>query len=155
MVKPVSEFEKRRQSYDGIHRRCKECRKVEKAAEYQRNREAQLARNRQYYAENRERYLQMVAKYQAANPDKRREYDGRRRARKAAAPIGVIDLDALWTGDCAICLGTIDTEAVAPDPLSRSLDHIQPLVLGGSHEQSNLQWTHLRCNIQKGGRLAP
>lgn len=153
LVKPTSEFQKRRQSYDGINRRCKACRKIEKAAEYQRNREVQLARNKAYYAANREEYLAMVARYQAANPDKRREYEGRRRARKAAATIGPIDLDALWTGNCGICLDPIDQDAVAPHPLSRSLDHIKPLVLGGSHEQSNLQWAHLRCNIRKGDRL--
>lgn len=152
-VKPANAFHRRRAARDGLEYHCRACRRVEKAAEYQRTREVQLVRNKAYYAANRESYLAMVAKYQSANAEKRREYEGRRRARKAAATIGPIDLDALWTGDCGICSEPIDEEAVSPHPLSRSLDHIQPLVLGGSHEQSNLQWTHLRCNIRKGARL--
>ena len=38
---------------------------------------------------------------------------------------------------------------VAPHPLSPSLDHIKPQVLGGSDEPDNLQTAHLRCNESK------
>lgn len=37
--------------------------------------------------------------------------------------------------------------------MSKSLDHIVPLAKGGTHEQSNLQWTHLVENLQKGASV--
>lgn len=36
--------------------------------------------------------------------------------------------------------------------MSRSLDHVVPLVADGSHTRDNLAYTHLRCNVRKGAR---
>jgi 5-methylcytosine-specific restriction endonuclease McrA len=33
-----------------------------------------------------------------------------------------------------------------------SLDHIEPLSLGGKHVPENVQITHLACNMAKGNR---
>ena len=45
------------------------------------------------------------------------------------------------------CLGCV------PDPMRFEVDHIVPLSRGGAHEQANLQWTHLVCNLRKGTKL--
>lgn len=37
-------------------------------------------------------------------------------------------------------------------PGGPSIDHIVPRAMGGSHTLSNIQLTHLRCNIHKGAR---
>ena len=50
---------------------------------------------------------------------------------------------------CKLCGLPIGKNRVAPHPLSPSLDHIKPQVLGGSDEPDNLQTAHLRCNESK------
>lgn len=50
---------------------------------------------------------------------------------------------------CQICDDPIDTALAWPDPFSASIDHIIPLSRGGSHLYSNVQITHLRCNLKK------
>ena len=153
LTKSVADFQRRTASPDGYHQRCKECRRAPKAAEYARNRATYTAKNRAAYEAQREIRLEYQKRWSAENRTKRREVEARRRARKRGALATVVDVDALWTGKCALCGDAIDLTQVAPHPMSRSLDHIVPLSLGGSHEQSNLQWTHLRCNIRKGARL--
>ena len=48
-----------------------------------------------------------------------------------------------WT--CGICHRRVR-------PGQESIDHIVPLSKGGSHELSNVQLAHRRCNYQKGNR---
>lgn len=38
--------------------------------------------------------------------------------------------------------------------MSASLDHREPLALGGAHTYDNSQCAHLVCNERKGARLA-
>lgn len=151
-AKPLTKFQRHSDSLDGFHRLCKDCRRAAKAAAYLANREATLERNRAYYEAHREKSIKAVLAWQALNTEKRRDYEGRRRARKRATSVGPVDMEALWSGRCGICTEAIDSDLRSPHPMSRSLDHVIPLSLGGSHEQSNLQWSHLRCNIRKGAR---
>lgn len=51
---------------------------------------------------------------------------------------------------CGICLEPVDSSKTWPDPMSPSLDHVVPLSLGGEHVESNVQCSHLRCNLKKG-----
>lgn len=95
----------------------------------------------------------LVAEWLANNQDKVRAKSNRRRARKFAATVGDVDLNDLWVdcdGICPLCSEPIARDQKWPHPLSASLDHIVPLSKGGTHEQANLQWTHLVCNIRKG-----
>lgn len=55
---------------------------------------------------------------------------------------------------CYLCGETIDYNLKYPDPMSQSLDHVVPLIAGGSHTRDNLAYTHLRCNVRKGARSA-
>ena len=55
---------------------------------------------------------------------------------------------------CGICGQPIDNELKYPDPMSKSLDHIVPINLGGHpFDRANMQAAHLMCNLQKGQRL--
>lgn len=153
LEQPLTNFVIRSASVDGLSQHCKPCRRILKAEEYARNGETYAATRRVAYLAARETRLEWQRQWSAANREKRAEMRHRRRALLRGSTVGPVDLDALWTGDCPLCALPILPELVAPDPMSRSLDHIIPLARGGTHEQSNLQWTHLRCNLRKGARL--
>jgi len=53
---------------------------------------------------------------------------------------------------CQICGKKVCMSHSVPHPKAPTLDHIIPLVLGGTHEVKNLQTAHFRCNVRKGGR---
>lgn len=136
---------------------------VGKAAytKYQRaNKDKIRAHNVAWYHADKKRTRDRIAAWKKANPeaDRVRRIKGHqsRRARVLQARVGPVDLNLLWIRQCAICAicdSRIDRSLAHPDPMSRSLDHIVPLAKGGTHEQSNLAWTHLVCNLRKGTRL--
>ena len=53
---------------------------------------------------------------------------------------------------CQICKEPVERNAHYPEPLAPSLDHIIPVSKGGSSDPSNLQLTHLVCNLKRGNR---
>lgn len=88
--------------------------------------------------------------------DKRRDSWHRRRAVIKGSPQGEpVLLSEIAQRDgwrCGICHRRVEAKAVYPDPGSASLDHILPLSRGGTHEPSNVQLAHLRCNVAKGNQ---
>lgn len=89
--------------------------------------------------------------------DKRRDAYHRRRALKRSASTGrPVILSEIAQRDgfqCQLCQKPVDLVLTWPDPMSKSLDHIVPLSLGGAHDPDNVQLAHLRCNVAKGARL--
>lgn len=152
-VKVLDEFQRHSASLDGFNRLCKACRRNEKAESYERTRERTLAANREYRLANPDMIRASLKRWRSDHPDARRRYRAKRRALMSESRVGHIDMAELWNGVCGICSTALDASLLYPDPASKSLDHITPLARGGTHEQSNLQWTHLRCNIRKGARL--
>ena len=55
-------------------------------------------------------------------------------------------------GICQLCLQPIDLTLDYPNPMSYSIDHKIPRSLGGTHEQRNLQASHLVCNVRRGNK---
>lgn len=102
---------------------------------------------------NPERSAERFRRYKESNRELITERQRKRRVDKLGGKVADVDLDALWTGDCGLCGGAMDRGLPWPDPMSKSIDHIIPLVRGGTHEAHNLQWAHLRCNISKGARM--
>lgn len=51
---------------------------------------------------------------------------------------------------CGICEEPIFKSVKYPDLMSVSLDHVVPLSRGGGHLYSNVQASHLGCNVAKG-----
>lgn len=79
-----------------------------------------------------------------------------RRARKHEAFVESVSVDVVASRDgfsCGICKTRVDMSVQYPDPLSRSLDHVVPLALGGEHSYANTQLAHLACNVSKGARM--
>lgn len=54
---------------------------------------------------------------------------------------------------CGICGSEVDGSLKYPDPLSASLDHVIPVSKGGSHSLSNVQCSHLSCNVRRGAAI--
>lgn len=107
--------------------------------------------------EKREAYLQRVREEQKRRErsDRKRESEQRRRAVKRGAYTEHVSIEAVGKRDrwrCHICAQAIDRSLRHPDPWSRSIDHVVPLSVGGTHEPSNIRMAHLRCNVSRGAR---
>lgn len=72
-----------------------------------------------------------------------------RRNRRQIRRVVIFERDE-W--ECQICASPIDRSLRHPHPWSPTIDHIVPLVRGGSDEPSNLQAAHMTCNASKGDR---
>ncbi|SHH14225.1 HNH endonuclease [Desulfosporosinus lacus] len=53
---------------------------------------------------------------------------------------------------CQICGEKVDAMLPHPHLMSPTLDHIIPLVKGGTHERENVQLAHFICNSRKSGQ---
>lgn len=89
------------------------------------------------------------------NPDKVWKIGARRRARERAAFVEDVDRAVVFARDdwtCQICMEPLDRDAVHPEALSPTVDHVVPLARGGEHSYANVQAAHFRCNLLKGCR---
>lgn len=98
---------------------------------------------------HRDRIRERARAYRASHPDYERSKKHSRRARKNASggtwrAGDVAQLLIAQAGRCALCWTPLDA--------NYHVDHIVPLVLGGSNWPSNLQLTHAVCNLRKGAR---
>lgn len=55
--------------------------------------------------------------------------------------------------NCGICGKPVDMQLKFPDLMRGSVDHIIPVAHGGTHDEDNLQLSHLRCNVTKQARI--
>jgi 5-methylcytosine-specific restriction endonuclease McrA len=99
---------------------------------------------RRWQAANRDKVLKATRKWHANNPERLRDYNQLRRARKSSAsgvPFTSDQLSArlsMFPG-CWMCGADADT-----------VDHVIPLALGGWHCLSNLRPACNSCNASKG-----
>lgn len=79
----------------------------------------------------------------------------RHTAPKTADPsitrLAVLERDA-WL--CRLCQTPIPREAMLPNPLFGTIDHVHPVSLGGEHRWDNVQAAHLGCNCRKGNHVS-
>ena len=138
--------------------RCDECRA------------ANTARQRAYFAakggnrwRNAEREARIVRERRAAGWRQNRDTPGsrahsdRRRLQKLATTVERFTHAEIFERDCwlcGICEKPVDPELRYPDPMSASLDHVEPLSLGGTHTRENVRCSHLTCNVARGNRAA-
>ena len=139
--------------YVSGRRRCIVCARAYVAAWYADHSGDKSAYYAAWYAEH-DRSASKAA-WHAANMDKACTYRMNRRALKRNATMGPIDVGQVFAnygGICYLCGLVIDISLKYPDPMSKSVDHIEPLARGGSHTMRNLAPTHLHCNLAKGAR---
>lgn len=70
-------------------------------------------------------------------------------AHEAIIPMQIFERDG-WM--CKLCGKPVMEELEHPNPRSASLDHIIPMLMGGTHTKDNVQCAHLGCNMSKGCR---
>jgi len=87
--------------------------------------------------------------------EKIRQYEYKRKARKAETAYEGIDRAVVFSRDgwvCQLCGEKIPPKAKWPEPKYGTIDHIIPLSKGGTHTMDNVQAAHLRCNCRKNDR---
>jgi 5-methylcytosine-specific restriction endonuclease McrA len=121
------------------------------AAEYRaKNREKERAKQRAWVAANRERRRAWERAYRQLDYVKSYRSDMKTlfRMKLKEAYVEPVSRRVVWERDKGIC-------GICGEPADRKLwhlDHITPLVLGGLHCYENVQVSHPRCNMAKGGR---
>lgn len=88
-----------------------------------------------------------------ANPDKVQSSKAKRRAIKRQVTIENFLVSEIYERDgwiCQLCHKKVNRKLKLPNPMSASLDHIIPLIKGGSHSRANVQLAHLTCNVKAG-----
>lgn len=84
-----------------------------------------------------------------------RFYKRIRRNRERLAFVEVIDIRRLMQRDhriCQICWNAV-LDVPVPHYLAPTIDHVQPISLGGKHEYSNVRLAHFICNSLRGNGL--
>lgn len=172
--KPLDDFYRSSNTSTGRQSRCIDCCKEVKKEKWadpvereknqkqfrewaQQNKALLNERQKERARANPEPNRERVKKWREENPERARENARRqkviRREREQAAKTGKrVSKVKAWEDQGGICPcgEPIDRSLKYPDPMSPSLDHITPLARGGKHEQSNIQWMHVRCNVIKG-----
>lgn len=90
---------------------------------------------------------------QAVRRERKRRDKARRRALKAGAACEPVSPSVVFARDnwrCHICGKKAKRDAVAPHPLSATIDHLVPLADGGDHTYANLATAHFICNARRG-----
>lgn len=81
-------------------------------------------------------------------------YSAKRRAIYAAGEsinhLEIFERDK-WV--CGICTEPVDKRLRGDNWMRATLDHIIPLCQGGQHTKTNVQCSHWKCNMSKGGQL--
>lgn len=88
----------------------------------------------------------------------RGDRDARRKARERNAVVERVDARLVFDRDgwrCWLCGATIDPDVPRRSRWGATLDHVQPLALGGLHEYANVRAAHMVCNARRGARPAP
>lgn len=177
--KPLAEFNRDSSRKSGYHPWCKPCARKRRSGWYDENRDSNLtyqarwreknrerkreydrayrqanlderrAKDAAYRLENAEKIDARIRSWLAANPDRKRDHRRNRRARKSGALVSRVYFKTILLRDLGIC-------GICAKPIMENtieLDHIIPLVAGGTHEPSNVQLAHRACNRRKSAKV--
>lgn len=153
-VKARTEFNKRKDTKDGLLHYCKDCHRLANKKSYMKDPEKHKARCRIWQDNNVNKQREIDRKYYKKNKEKVINWHvSANQRRRALIHTNIVDkditLDKVYekaNGICGIC-GNYCIRKKA------SLDHIRPLSKGGTHTWDNIQLAHFNCNSKKGDKL--
>lgn len=139
---------------------CREAKRIESQAWRTANGEIDRISKRLWAKNNAEKIRIKNKKYKDANPDKFSEAKRRRRAMERGnshAPYSTKLVLETYGTDCHLCNQKIDLEAprtasIKGYEFGLQVDHLIPLVKGGSDNIENVRPSHAICNMRKGAR---
>lgn len=152
---------------DGLSGCCKECAKSQ-VRSYQKSLKGKAVLNAykssDAYKESLKKYNHSEARKESHKKyylsekfrSKNRERERIRRAKKNKTVVkdfSEVDVLNKHGAVCHICGKDIDLSAPRTSGLGLHLDHVIPLVKGGTHTIENVKPSHAKCNVAKGGRL--
>ncbi len=178
ITKPVEDFNSRPKRRGGREEQCKKCTASRAKAHNEANPEQYKARytavncasiekkkvwhkvtiekrrayGKAYYFNNKDKVNARHKIYHTAHPEKTRTANRKRRALKMGNNHETYQDSDIFERDgwmCGICGQKINKRLKWPNPRSKSIDHIVPLLKGGPDAAINLQAAHLRCNQGK------
>ena len=132
---------------------CKTCQKEYRKTYYRKNKAKYLERGREFRAKNPERSRQYTRDHYYRNQKhiqtimcmKYYEREARKRGQEYDRGITRETLMLRDEHICGICKNKVEWG-------DESVDHIIPVSKGGVHRWSNVQLSHLKCNISKGAK---
>lgn len=160
-TKPLEDYFRCSRNADGRMWRCKLCVRAKQRTyniDVERERQQKTACWAAYYARNgdaiRARYNQWARdnpdrKRASRNPELMRQDNERRRSRLLDAFIEDVPFDLILRRDLGVC-------GICRQPIMETtieLDHVFPLVAGGTHEPNNVQLAHRSCNRRKATKV--
>lgn len=137
LPQPLTSFPKDRKRPDGRHPRCSACRKTY----YLKNRDREVAKQREYNKNNREKVLQSHKDYAY----KRFFYIKANNLKLRGGTASVVELARLWRKQRGLCVIT----GIRLTRNNSQLDHVIPIVQGGAGIIENLRWVHRDVNYAK------
>lgn len=164
--KAVEEFTRQVRNVGGVGSWCKPCHAATNRAWRTKAGEALLARRRATYIPNTPRYTftcpgcGVIGATQQPHrlwcSDTCASRFGRRAQRDVRVPQRrrqkILNRDG-W--QCYLCDRAINREMSWPHPLSGTVDHVVPVMMGGKNDPANLRAAHWQCNKDKGDNLPP
>ena len=123
---------------------------------YEANRQSVLERVADWKDNNRGRHLSSKKRWRERHGERVRQVTRQRRARLAETPVQPYteaDVYELYGRDCYLCGRLLDFTITAREPDQPTLDHVVPIVRGGSDTLDNVRPAHRGCNSWKGRRL--
>lgn len=144
--KPFSEFCRHKGMPLQLNNRCKSCMHSIQKTYLEAHKQERSEYHAAWYIQNARAEVERVNRWNLQNPEKRIEYENRRRALKAQTSIEKIDWKSilkLYNYACAYC----------GKPGKMTMDHVVPLSRGGTHTASNVVPACRSCNCRKHDRL--
>lgn len=155
-IRSVAEFGTNRSREGGFSAECKACSRRRRREYVQAHKDIEAAAARRRYEADPEKHRQQARDWRRRNPDAVRAATAARRARRLKATTELVSPAEVFARDawcCGICGQQIDPLVRYPSLESASIDHVLPLIRGGSHSMDNVQAAHLSCNLRKKAKV--